>query len=142
MEDSDTSGIGGTLSGNALALAAMGATLQNVLTQSAYDRTIPLARRFTQGVESVIEEKELPWVVNRLGCRAEYWFRPSPPRNGAEAAAAIDVDLDRLMHLFALNRGILMTPFHNMALISPDTTEADIDHHTQVFRDAVEALVG
>jgi glutamate-1-semialdehyde 2,1-aminomutase len=137
----DVSGIGGTLAGNALSLAAMKATLQNVLTQEAYDHTISLAQRFAKGVESVIEENNLPWHVTRLGCRAEYWFRETPPQNGAEAAEAVDRDLDRYMHLAPLNRGILMTPFHNMALIAPDTTEGDIDYHTQVFRECVEALV-
>ena len=141
-ETTDVSGIGGTFSGNALALAAIRATLGSVLTESAYEKTIPLAERFTAGVRSVIEEYELPWNVTRLGCRAEYWFRPSPARNGGEAAAAVDPELDRYMHLFALNRGILMTPFHNMALIAPDTTEADIDYHTQVFREAVKTLIG
>lgn len=138
---SDVGGIGGTLSGNALALAAIRATLGSVLTQSAYDQTIPLAERFTEGVQSVIAEFELPWNVTRLGCRAEYWFRPEPARNGSEAVAASDGDLDRYMHLYALNRGILLTPFHNMALIAPATTAADIDFHTQVFREAVQALV-
>lgn len=141
VEDSDTSGIGGTLAGNALSLAAMRATLQHVLTKEAYDRTIPLAQRFAEGVASVIEEKGLPWNVTRLGCRVEYWFRKRPARNGYEAAAAVDTELDRYMHLAALNRGILMTPFHNMALISPQTTEKDIDYHTKVFREIVEALV-
>lgn len=141
VETSDTSGIGGTLSGNALALAAMHATLENVLTQSAFDRMIPLAEKFEAGVEAVIEEYELPWIVKRLGCRAEYWFRPTPPRNGSEAAAASDAELDRFMHLFALNRGILLTPFHNMALISPATSAGDIDYHTQVFREAVKVLL-
>ncbi|MFN8374779.1 MAG: aspartate aminotransferase family protein [Anaerolineae bacterium] len=142
VEDSDTGGIGGTLAGNALSLAAMRATLEHVLTQAAYAVTIPLAQRFTTGVQEVIEEKGLPWHVAQLGCRAEYWFCPHPPRNGAEAAAAIDGDLDRYMHLAALNRGILLTPFHNMALISPATTAEDIDYHTQVFRESVEALLG
>lgn len=142
LADSDTGGIGGTLAGNALALAAMRATLEQVLTDAAYARTIPLAQRFQAGVESVIAEFKLPWIVKRLGCRAEYWFRPTPPRNGAEAAAASDFELDRFMHLFALNRGILLTPFHNMALIAPDTTESDIDRHTEVFRESVAALVG
>jgi glutamate-1-semialdehyde 2,1-aminomutase len=142
VEEADVGGIGGTLSGNALALAAIHATLQHVLTEEAYARTIPLAERFEAGVRSVIEEFELPWIVKRLGCRAEYWFRPTPPRNGTEAADAVDAELDRYMHLAALNRGILMTPFHNMALISPQTTEADIDTHTQVFRESVKALVG
>ena len=141
-DEADTGGIGGTLAGNALSLAAMRATLEHVLTPAAYARTIPLAERFASGVESVIREKGLPWIVKRLGCRAEYWFRPEPPRNGAEAAAAVDAELDRYMHLAALNRGILMTPFHNMALVSPDTTEADIDRHTRVFRESVEALLG
>jgi glutamate-1-semialdehyde 2,1-aminomutase len=138
----DVGGIGGTLSGNALALAAVRATLGEVLTQSAYDTTIPLAERFTEGVRAVIEEFGLPWNVTRLGCRAEYWFRPAAARNGSEAAAATDADLDRYMHLYALNRGILLTPFHNMALIAPDATAADIDYHTQVFREAVRSLAG
>ncbi len=138
---SDTGGIGGTLSGNALALAAMRATLEQVLTDEAYARTIPLADRFTQGVESVIAEFRLPWIVKQLGCRAEYWFRPTPPRNGGEAVAAIDATLDQYMHLCALNRGILMTPFHNMALIAPQTSKADIDHHTRVFRESVRQVL-
>jgi glutamate-1-semialdehyde 2,1-aminomutase len=141
LAECDTGGIGGTLAGNALALAAMRATLADVLTAEAYGRTIPLAERFQAGVEGVVREYGLPWIVKRLGCRAEYWFRPEPPRNGAEAAAAADFELDRFMHLFALNRGILLTPFHNMALIAPDTTAADIDLHTAVFREAVAALL-
>ena len=142
LAESDTGGIGGTLAGNAFALAAMRATLEHVLTEAAYARTIPLAERFQAGVEGVIREFRLPWIVKRLGCRAEYWFRPEPPRNGAEAAAATDLELDRYMHLFALNRGILLTPFHTMALIAPATTEAHIDRHTAVFRESVASLVG
>jgi len=141
IEDSDTSGIGGTLAGNALSLAAMRATLEHVLTDAAYEKTIALSDRFTAGVHSVIEEFSLPWIVKQLGCRAEYWFRSTAPVNGAEAAAAVDADLDRYMHLSALNRGILMTPFHNMALISPATTDGDIDRHTEVFRQSVAALI-
>jgi glutamate-1-semialdehyde 2,1-aminomutase len=140
-ELADTGGIGGTLAGNALALAAMRAALGAVLTPAAYERTIPLARRFTEGVESVIREKNLPWIVKQLGCRAEYWFRPSAPSNGGEAAAAVDPALEGYMHLAALNRGILLTPFHNMALIAPEVTEDDIDFHTRVFRESVEALL-
>ena len=139
-DESDTGGIGGTLAGNALSLAAVRATLEHVLTPELYARTIPLAERFTRGVEEVIVEFQLPWIVKQLGCRAEYWFRPEPPRNGGEAVAAVDSLLDRYMHLCALNRGILMTPFHNMALIAPDTSEADIDRHTEVFRESVRPL--
>jgi glutamate-1-semialdehyde 2,1-aminomutase len=141
-ETADVSGIGGTLSANAMALAAIRATLQEVLTPAAYATTIPLAERFAEGVRTAIEEFDLPWNVTRLGCRVEYWFRPAPARSGGEAAAAADPDLDRYMHLFALNRGILMTPFHNMALIAPQATAADIDAHTRVFRQAVQALAG
>jgi glutamate-1-semialdehyde 2,1-aminomutase len=140
VEDSDVSGIGGTLSGNALALAAMRATLEHVLTPRFYETTFPLAERFASGVESVIRSAGLPWHVVRLGNRAEYQFRPTPPRNGSEAEAAMDLDLDGFLHLYSLNRGILMTPFHNMALIAPDTTPADIDHHTRVFGEAVREL--
>jgi glutamate-1-semialdehyde 2,1-aminomutase len=141
-DEADTGGIGGTLSGNALALAAVRATLEHVLTPELYERTVPLAARFVQGVQEVIVANGLPWNVTRLGNRAEYWFRKAPARNGGEAAAAVDPELDRFMHLWALNRGILMTPFHNMALIAPDTTLADIDHHTAVFAAAVDALCG
>ena len=142
VDDADAGGIGGTLAGNALSIAAMKATLQHVLTAEFYSKAIALQEYFTEGVESVIQEFELPWIVKRLGNRSEYWFRPTPPRNGGEAFAAIDHELDRYMHLFALNRGILMTPFHNMALISPEITSEDVDYHTKVFREAVLSLVG
>jgi glutamate-1-semialdehyde 2,1-aminomutase len=140
LNDSDVGGIGGTLAGNALSIAAMKATLENVLTPAFYEKAFALQEKFTAGVESVITEFNLPWVVKRLGNRSEYWFRPKPPKNGGEAAAAIDHELDRYMHLYMLNRGILMTPFHNMALISPETTTADVDYHTQMFREAVKSL--
>jgi glutamate-1-semialdehyde 2,1-aminomutase len=140
LEDSDVGGIGGTLAGNALSIAAMKATLQNVLTDEFYSKAFQLQEHFTADIEAVIQEFGLPWIVKRLGNRSEYWFRPVPPKNGGEAAVAIDHELDRYMHLFSLNRGILMTPFHNMALISPETTQADVDYHTKVFREAVQSL--
>jgi glutamate-1-semialdehyde 2,1-aminomutase len=139
LDVADTGGIGGTLAANALATAAMRATLERVLTEASYRITMPLAERFARGVEGVIAEACLPWIVKRLGCRVEYWFRPTPPRNGGEAAAAVDSDLERYMHLAALNRGILLTPFHNMALLAPAVTAADVDHHTNVFRESVAA---
>ena len=140
LEDVDVGGIGGTLAANALSLAVMRATLAEVLTEEAFARMIPLAERWTDGVEAGIAEAGLPWHVTRLGCRAEYLFSPERPRNGIEAHAAGDVALERYMHLFALNRGILLTPFHNMALMSPATTETDVDRHTEVFREAVLEL--
>jgi glutamate-1-semialdehyde 2,1-aminomutase len=140
VDEADVGGIGGTLAGNALSIAAMKATLQNVLTDEFYRRAIELQDCFTEGVQAVIQEFELPWIVKRLGNRSEYWFRPAPPRNGGEAHSAIDPQLDRYMHLYSLNRGILLTPFHNMALISPDATRRDVDYHTKVFREAVQTL--
>ena len=137
--DVDVSGIGGTLTGNALALAAVRATLSNALTASDFSKTIPMARMWADGVRSAYSSAGLDWHVQQLGCRAEYWFS-SPPRNGAEAAAAMDHDLESFMHLFCLNRGILLTPFHNMALISPSHTESQITHHNEVFSEAISCL--
>ncbi len=138
-EHSDVSGVGGTLSGNALALAALRATLSTTLRDEDYARMVPLATRFTEGVAEVIASAGLPWHVQQLGARAEYWFCP-PPANGGAAAAALDADLEAYFHLFALNRAVLLTPFHNMALMSPMTTAADVDRHTEVFAGAVDSL--
>jgi glutamate-1-semialdehyde 2,1-aminomutase len=136
----DVGGIGGTLSGNALSLAAMRATLEHVLTDEAFERMIALGERWADGVKAAIDEHDLPWEVQRIGCRAEYWFTPTPPRNGGEAAASEDHDLMRFTHLYALNRGVLLTPFHNMALMSPATTEADVDAHSAVFEEMAAEL--
>jgi glutamate-1-semialdehyde 2,1-aminomutase len=138
----DTGGVGGTLAGNALSVAAIRATLEHVLTEEAFEQTIPLAGRFREGVEGVIEEHGLPWNVSQLGCRAEYRFQSPPARNGTEARAASDPELERYLHLHALNRGVLLTPFHNMALFSPATTVADVDRHTEVFAEGVGELAG
>jgi glutamate-1-semialdehyde 2,1-aminomutase len=139
-ELSDVGGVGGTLAVNVLSLAAMRATLSEVLTDEAFARMISLGERFEAGVADVIERYELPWHVTRLGCRVEYLFRAERARTGAEAAAGGDPLLDRFVHLYALNRGILLTPFHNMALMSPATTEADVDLHSSVFEEAAREL--
>src|SRR5258705_1674141 len=141
LEDCDVGGIGGTLAGNALSLAAMRATLENVLAAKAFETMIPLAKRFADGVDGEIKKHGLPWNVQQLGARAEHTFREKPPRNGAESAAAGDFELERFLHLYALNRGILLTPFHNMALMCPVTTETDVDLHTRIFGEAVEELL-
>src|SRR5450631_3283700 len=142
LENCDVGGIGGTLAGNALSLAAMRATLTKVLTKDAFDRMIPMAERWTAGVSKAIADAELPWHVTRLGCRAEYLFGAAKPKNGSEAHDAMDFELERFMHLYAMNRGILLTPFHNMALMSPQTEAEDVDRHTKVFREAVRELAG
>src|SRR5580700_4900874 len=140
LENCDVGGIGGTLAGNALSLAAMRATLTKVLTKEAFDRMIPMAERWTKGVAKAIADAELPWQVTQLGCRAEYLFGPTEPKNGGEAHDAMDFELERFMHLYSMNRGILLTPFHNMALMSPQTKAEDVDRHTKVFREAVKEL--
>jgi len=139
-ERADVGGIGGTVAANILSLAGMRATLGEVLTDEAFARMIVLGERFEAGVAGAIERHGLPWHVTRLGCRVEYLFRPERPRTGSEAAAGGNAELDRLIHLYDLNRGILLTPFHNMALMSPATTEADVDLHSSVFDEAAQEL--
>lgn len=138
--DLDVSGIGGTLSGSALAGAAIRATLTHALRQDDFDIAIPLATRWSAGVQNVINLHALPWTVQQLGCRAEYWFSEHPV-NGAQAAASVNDGLESFMHLYALNRGILLTPFHNMALMTPFHTADDVDLHTSVFAACVQELL-
>ena len=133
LEVIDTGGVGGTLAANALSLAAMRATLSKVLTKENFDRMIKLGDRWADGVEKTIQKYKLPWTVNRLGARAEYMFSSTTPKTGRQAADAGDFELEQFIHLRMLNDGFLITPFHNMALISPDTTEADVDAHTSAF---------
>jgi glutamate-1-semialdehyde 2,1-aminomutase len=137
--DADVGGVGGTLAGSAMATEAIRSTLSTTLLEADYERMIPLATRWTEGVADAIDQHGLAWSVQQLGCRAEYWFCPLPV-NGADAAAAVDEELDAFMHLWALNRGILMTPFHNMALLSPAHTDADVDRHTEVFAEALAVI--
>lgn len=136
----DVGGVGGTLAGNALSLAAARATLSDVLTDDAFDHMISLGRRFEKHVADTIAGHDLPWSVTRLGCRVEYMFSPSRPRTGAEAAAALDEELDALLHLYMLNRGVLLTPFHMMALMSPATTEEHVDRHASAFAEVAAEL--
>jgi glutamate-1-semialdehyde 2,1-aminomutase len=133
----DTGGIGGTLAANALSLAAMRVTLEHVLTEAAYNHMISLAEHFEAETRSVMENYHLPWHVARVGCRVEYLFRANPAKNGTEAMAGQDALLDPLIHLYLLNRGILLTPFHNMALMSPVTTNEHVSRHTEVFAEAI-----
>ena len=142
IEDSDVGGIGGTLAGYALSMAAARAALGEVLTEHAFARMIPLAERWERGVADAIARHGAPWSVTRLGTRAEYHFMPDPPRDGADQIAHADAELERLLHLWVMNRGVLMTPFHNMALMSPATTEADVDRHSAAFDEALGALFG
>ena len=137
----DTGGIGGTLAGNALSLAAMKATLTQVLTDENFTKMIALGNRWCDGVDTAIKEFKLPWHVNRLGARGEYLFQGHAPRTGGEAARAGDFELDQYIHLRLLNDGFLLTPFHNMALMSPNTTEEDVDAHSQAFYEMCKELI-
>jgi glutamate-1-semialdehyde 2,1-aminomutase len=136
----DVGGVGGTLAGNALSTAAMRATLGEVLTEDAFEQMIALATEFTRGAQATLDELDVPWSISQLGARAEYRFARPAPTTGEASAAAADDELDAYMHLAMVNRGILMTPFHNMALMCPETSRVDVERHTQVFREVVGAL--
>ncbi|MET0767830.1 MAG: transaminase [Aeromicrobium sp.] len=137
----DMGGVGGTLAGNPVSVAAMRATLEHVLTDEAFVHMVETATAFTEGVRAAIDRHGLPWSVSQLGARTEYRFAAPAPRNGTESAAAADDDLEDYLHVFLANRGILLTPFHNMALMSPVTTLADVERHHQIFGEALDALL-
>ena len=136
----DVGGVGGTLAGNSLSMAAMRATLSEVLTDEAFDRMISLCSRYTEQVNSLLEKYGVPWSISQVGARAEYRFTSPAPTNGTQAMLGGDELLDEFMHLYMCNRGILMTPFHNMALMCPTTTQADVDEHARLFEAAMQEL--
>jgi glutamate-1-semialdehyde aminotransferase len=140
LETIDVGGVGGTLAGNALSMAAVNATLSEVLTEENFARMTNLAALWETKVQEVIDRHSLPWQVSRIGCRAEFSFRPTAPKTGREAADAEDFELQQFLQLHAINHGILMTPFHNMALFSPQATTADVQRHHEHFEAAVEKL--
>jgi glutamate-1-semialdehyde 2,1-aminomutase len=137
----DMGGVGGTLAGNPLSVAAMRATLEHVLTKDNFDKMIDLATYFTDGVNDLFNKYELPWSINQLGARAEYRFAKPYPITGTAAFESADAELEDFLHLYLANRGILLTPFHNMALMCPTTTKQDVDKHQEVFEDAIKKLL-
>lgn len=140
-DEIDTGGIGGTVSGSVLSAVAIRTTLREVLTDAAFPQMIAGANRWADGVEEVFARRSVGWSVTRLGARAEYHFTPVAPRSGGEAAAAIHHEMERYLHLHALNRGIIMTPFHNMALFSPATPRSAADQHSETLDAAIAALI-
>jgi glutamate-1-semialdehyde 2,1-aminomutase len=140
IKQSANAGFGGTLAGNAVTVAAMRATLEHVLTETAYRGMIALAAQLERDVRDRIAAAGLPWHVSRIGARVEYMFSPTAPRNGGEARQARDGALEALLHLYFLNRGVLLTPFHNMVLLCPASAEADIAWHDAVFEEFVDEV--
>lgn len=134
------SGIGTTLTGNMLAMAAMRAALSEVMTPAAYEHMLALAGRLADGIRQVISRHQLPWCVTQVGARVEFQFCPSPPRNGSEADRILDGELEHLVHLGLLNRGVMITPFHNMMLICPQTTECDVAHLLGALDEVLAAI--
>ena len=135
------SGIGTTLSANALAISAMRAMLEEVMTPAAYDHMIPLAGTLVEGLRAVIGRLGLPWHVANVGARVELICASVPPRNGTEARAAMDHPLEALLHLMLVNRGSLLAPFHNMMLVSPVTSDAQIARLVANFAEAAALLL-
>lgn len=142
IKQSANAGFGGTLAGNAVTVAAMRATLEHVMTAEAYDRMIALASRLADGVRTAIDGAGLPWHVTQLGARIEYMFSPTVPRNGSEARAARDGALEALLHLYFMNRGVLLTPFHNMLLLCPASIPEDVVRHDDVLSAFLAELTG
>jgi glutamate-1-semialdehyde 2,1-aminomutase len=138
----DMGGVGGTLAGSALSMAATRATLEHVLTDDAFAAMTALSTTFADDVAQVIGQAGLPWSVSQVGARSEYRFTSPAPRNGTQSHAAQDDELDDFFHVYLANRGILLTPFHNMALMCPATTSDDVDRHREVFAAAVSELAG
>lgn len=134
------SGIGTTLSANALAITAMDAMLSEVITPAAYDHMLGGAARLVAGLEAEIANAGLDWHVTQVGARVEFLTCPNPPRNGGEAKAAMHPELEAAIHLFLATRGILLAPFHNMMLVSPVTSDEQIDRLVGAFADCVKAL--
>lgn len=134
------SGIGTTLSANALAITAMDTMMGEVITPAAYDTMLRGAARLVAGLEQEIARSDLDWHVTKVGARVEFLTCPTPPRNGGEAKAATHPELEAAIHLFLATRGILLAPFHNMMLVSPVTSDEQIDRLVGAFADCIDAL--
>jgi glutamate-1-semialdehyde 2,1-aminomutase len=137
----DVGGVGGTLAGNALSITAMRSTLEHVLTDDTWPRMIDLATEFRAGVEKAVADFDLPWSCTQLGARAEYRFMNPSPINGTQSAESSDPELEEYFHLYTANRGVLITPFHNMALMCRDTQLSDVEKHSELFYAACQELV-
>lgn len=131
-------GFGGTLAANALTLRAIRASLEEVMTEATYGHMVSVAKVLEEGIRARIGQFSLPWHVSRMGARVEYLYRPTVPRNGSEAGAARDDRIELLTHLYFLNRGVLMSPFHNMLLASPATGLLEAKRFDEIFARLLE----
>ena len=134
------SGIGTTLSGNMMTLAAIHATLTETATEAAYRHMLGLAAALEAQLTAAIKAHKLAWNITRLGARLELQFCEKSPTNAAEARAAQNDTIESAIHLYLLNRGVLLTPFHNMMLVCPATTEADVSRLIRIFNDCLTEL--
>lgn len=134
------SGIGTTLAGNALTLAALDAALTHLHTESSYRHMLALAASLEQGLLQRIGVAGRPWTVTRLGARMELQFMAHTPRHAQDVRDHAQSELEALTHLFMLNRGVLLTPFHSMMLVSPATSAADVDQLLAVFDELLAVL--
>ena len=136
------SGIGTTLSGSKIQLALMRAVLENYFTEEAFGPLVALAKRLEKGIADVIIKHGVAWHVVRVGARVEFMCTPERPRNGGEAARVIHRPIDEAVHHYLLNRGVIVTPFHNMMLICPATTEAHVDQLVEGLDRCLTELMG
>jgi glutamate-1-semialdehyde 2,1-aminomutase len=135
------SGVGTTLTANMLTMSAMRANLAEVMTDAAYEKMFVLADQLAIGLRSLIEQYHLPWCVTQVGARTEFQFCSTAPVNGSEAERILDGELEKIIHLFLLNRGILITPFHNMMLVCPQTSESDVQRFLEQFEACLQQLM-
>jgi glutamate-1-semialdehyde 2,1-aminomutase len=134
------SGIGTTLSGNMMTLASMHATLTEVATAAAYTHMLTLATLLEQQLTASIKSHNLQWNITRLGARLELQFCEKTPSNAQQARNAQNDTIEGAIHLYLLNRGVLLTPFHNMMLVCPATNQDDISKLVRVFNDCLDRL--
>lgn len=134
------SGMGTTLSANMFTMRAIKANLDQVMTADAYATMIPKAEYLAQRLREIIQAESMPWCITQMGARVEFQFCPTPPRTGREAEQAFDDALEQCIHLYLLNRGVMITPFHNMMLCCPDTTTEDIDALVNALHEFIQEL--
>lgn len=132
--------IGGTLFGNPLQIAAIGATLEHVLTAAAQARAAQLGERLASGIETGARRRGLPWSAHRLYNRSGYHFAEKLPGTNAEARAAADPELRDLMRVYMANRGVWEAIYSASPAVSLAAAEADVDLYLSVYEACLDEL--